>query len=83
MTFSVGLIAVLALKKMFRLNATYVGVIGALTGALFGFLMRRCAELRAAAPPPLLMAPTLHSGTLGAMTMPVWVGLVPTNRQSL
>ena len=76
MTFSIGLIAILVLKKMFRLSAVHVGVIGALAGALFGFLMHRGAQLRAAATPHLFMAPALHGSALGAVTMPAWVGLV-------
>jgi TPR repeat protein len=76
MTFSIGLIAVLVLKKMFRLSAVHVGVIGALMGALLGFLMHRGAQLRAAATPHLFMASASHGSALGAAIMPAWVGLV-------
>ncbi len=76
MTFSIGLIAALVLKKMFRLSAVHLGVIGVLAGALFGFLMHRGAQLRAAATPQLLMAHASQGNALGAMTMPAWVGLV-------
>ena len=75
-TLTIGLIAVLALKKMYRLSAIHLGVIGALAGALFGFLMHRGAELRAAATPQLLMAHAAQGNALGAMSMPAWVGLV-------
>lgn len=76
MTFSIGLIAVLVLKKMFRLSAVHVGAIGALAGALFGFLMHGSAQLRAAAAPHLFMASTSNGSALGAVIMSAWVGLV-------
>lgn len=76
MTFSIGLIAVLVLKKVFRLSAVHLGVIGALAGALFGFLLHRGEQLRAAATPQLLMAHASQGNALGAVTMPAWVGLV-------
>jgi TPR repeat protein len=75
-TLSIGLIAVLALKKMYRLSAIHLAVIGAVAGALLGFLIHRGAELRVAATPQLLMANAAQSNVLGTMSMPAWVGLV-------
>jgi TPR repeat protein len=76
MTFSIGLFAVAWLKKQFRLNAIYVCATGALTGALFAFLLRRGAELRTTATMHVPLSPALNSSALGAMAMPAWVGLV-------
>ena len=77
-TFSIGLLAVIWLKKVFRLNAIYICVIGALTGALLGLLLNWAAGLHPTAPPHLPLPNVMNRSLLGAIVMPAWVGLTAT-----
>ncbi|WP_250634428.1 tetratricopeptide repeat protein [Pinirhizobacter soli] len=74
-TFSIGLLAVTGLKKVFRLNAVYVCGLGVLTGALLGSLLNWTADFHTTAMTHLPLPNVLNRSLLGAMVMPAWVGL--------
>jgi|GEM_PF-1186881 len=75
-TFSIGLLAVIGLKKAFRLNAIYICGLGILTGALLGLLLSQTAGLHTTPTAHLPLPTVVNRSLLGAMAMPAWVGLI-------
>lgn len=76
MTFSLGLIVLLWLKRIFRLNMIYVCAAGAMTGALFGYLLGRGEQLRNQAAFHIPSPPVFNGMTLGTIETSAWVGLL-------